>query len=1278
MTQIIILLLFASVLVFSSVASEPLSDFQLVSSGKDLISFKLYLSEPDKYLLFAPEVAGATMLRSVVIAVPAGKQPILLSASGSDPIQPSPSAPALYDAGKGIVEILPPIRSRGFNLATVNIYPFQQGQIYRSIDVAISFHPDNKVAVDDEWTRMSPTFEKIWAQTVLNYEQMVTWSNEMPQTAAKIAQNPFEPSDAWYRIDVNREGIVRVTGQNLQAAGLSLANLRSDNLRLFNGGGEPLPVLNNRPRPTFSEISLLIFDGGDGLFNAADYFLFFAEGADRWRYPSDSAPVFLANPYTVENCYWLTTAGTFSQPAARIDSINGNPDATPDTVVTEGKFFLRFEQNKMLMYQNDTRIADYYTWYWSDQGAFTFFASVPNAILNRSAKVRIAARTAGTTLMVNNILAQQTYASPTEYTFNTDRLFPGFNRLTLGMTPNFDAPPFFDFCEISYDGNLAPSGDLLDFAFGDSLRLAEFHIADNFNSPPLIFDLNNPQAPRLIFGAPSAADTLRFQYAVGENFLSRFYLCPPGKAIQPLRITKYNRPDLMNTGSQADLLLIAPSAFLPALQEYRQYREQNSGITIKMVALQEILNQFSYGLNDPTAIRDFLKFAYENYPSPAPSAVLLVGDGNYDFENNLSTATVDLLPPYIHPYDSTASDDNYVYFGLYGLLDSDTSYYQPDRGYDMMIARWPVKSVSELNIIMNKIRHYESSSNFGPWRATVTLVADDEIGTYDTESFHTRQTEELQRYHLPPAFYRNKIYLWDYPFDSNRQKPLVNDAIVRSINNGTLAINYAGHGNPDTWAHERVFNRNTDLPRLQNADRLTLVFTASCSIGFFDDPTREGMAEDLLRYPGGGAIATVAATRLVYAGENSDFNQQIFDVLFGGGNLSICEAFFAGKLVRQYSSGYPRPIRNDRTYAFFGDPYLKLGVPKYQINFSSLPDTLMALRRHDISGEIIDSLTGNRVAVDGTIDIFVYDSEIEKSYKVVNSSGQITDIVNYALAGSMIYRGTAEVTDGRFRFSFIAPLDIGYGGRGAKISVYGAFPTSDAFTLADSLPVSPHINPVTDSVGPSIAVRFGDRTNFVSGDKIRSGEPLEIEIEDQSGINLIGGSGHGLILTVDNQIENMRDLTELFRYNPGSYTEGTIVADIGALAAGRHAFSIKVWDNANNSRVEEFEAEVVAADKMMISELLNHPNPMSDETLFSFSLTGPARQVSLKIFTLSGRKIKEISRDYLRADYHEFYRWNGTDNLGDRVANGVYLYKVTAASEATGEVVEAVGKVVVN
>ena len=191
------------------------------------------------------------------------------------------------------------------------------------------------------------------------------------------------------------------------------------------------------------------------------------------------------------------------------------------------------------------------------------------------------------------------------------------------------------------------------------------------------------------------------------------------------------------------MIIIAPEEFLSALEDYGNYRSAMSGINVSLVSLEDIIDQFSFGLYDPTAIRNFLKFAYENYPSPPPSAVLLVGDGNYDFKNYLLTASQNLVPPYIFAYDSTASDDNYVYFGKYGLLDGDTTFTM-DRGYDMMIARWSVRTLSELRNAIAKAESYEASTNFGPWRTTVTLVADDEFGAFDTESFHVRQTDNLQ------------------------------------------------------------------------------------------------------------------------------------------------------------------------------------------------------------------------------------------------------------------------------------------------------------------------------------------------------------------------------------------------------------------------------------------------------------------------------------------------------------------------------------------------------
>ncbi len=135
---------------------------------------------------------------------------------------------------------------------------------------------------------------------------------------------------------------------------------------------------------------------------------------------------------------------------------------------------------------------------------------------------------------------------------------------------------------------------------------------------------------------------------------------------------------------------------------------------------------------------------------------------------------------------------------------------------------------------------------------------------------------------------------------------------------------------------------------------------------------------------------------------------------------------------------------------------------------------------------------------------------------------------------------------------------------------------------------------------------------------------------------------------------------------PEVILSGQVQFSFNSLAAGEHKFKVKVWDNANNSSVAEFEAMVMTADQFIITDLLNYPNPMHETTIFSFNLTSEADKVSLDIFTVSGRKIKSYMKESVSGDFHEFCTWDGHDSDGDRVAAGVYIYKVTASSVNSG------------
>jgi len=1241
------------------------------------------INNPEKYISYAVEGRIAV---PVITAVPAGKTPVVVEANASEAIPVSfPVMNNPVSSSNVLAEIRRGGNMRGRSIATVEIYPYYRGSFYSQINIKIEFRGAAAVSSETSHTIEGDAFDRIFDYAVINYEQARNWPVLKGRPVAKAADDILGLADEWYKISTTGDRMVKISGAQLQTAGANLDDLSSDSLHLFYGGGKPLPINNSEPRPSLTEVAIMVNDGGDDIFDAEDYFLFFAEAADRWTYPADDEPEYLQNPYTDINCYLLAVSGDFATSGRRMAAVDGAPAAAPDTIITETDFYVRTEQNIILYTDKGGHVDDYYTWYWSDEIRDSFYVSLPNldnsSIVNVKMRAQALDSNGAVSLTVNGFPAVKTLTQSPNFEFETSQLYGGgLNNLVYTQGSSYDGPPYFDYCEIKYHGSLVTYNDILDAAFYGLDGVAEYHIEDEFSSPPLIFDIGDVYDPSLMENYAATDNQIIFQASYGADAMGRFYICPEDKFYTTAAVEKVIVSPLTGNLARTDMIIISPERFIGQLENYRQYREAQSDINVSMVALEDIMMQFSFGMYDPAAVRDYLRFAYLNFPEPVPSMVLLVGDASYDYENNLQMGTPNYFPPFIHELDNTASDDNYVYFGDYGFLDGDSSYqYLGDRGYDMMIARWPVRNATDLANIVDKVMTYEASTNFDPWRTTITFVADDEYGSGGQYEglLHTTQTEMLLSNHLPEAYRRNKIYCWEYPFDSERAKPDVNKAVVKSVNEGSLVVNYVGHGNPETWAHERIFLKAVELPQLTNADRLALFYAASCSIGFYDDPKREGMAEELLRMAGGGAVAVMAATRLVYAGDNGALNRQVFDILFGQDELSICQSLFVAKTFRQYSSGYLRERLNDRKFAYLGDPMLKLGTPHYELSFIEAPDMIRALDTHYVSGEVVDPESGNHADFNGMAEIFIHDSELEKTYIGVNDNGFIADSLTYTKAGPVIYKGSVEIIDGYFDFSFIAPLDIGYGGDGGRIFAYAASDVFDGFGLADSIPISSEITATADSAGPTIEYGFGGRESFISGDHIAENEPLSLRITDSSGINLTGGSGHGITLNIDNVMENIVNLTDLFQYDAGSYKTGEITYEVDGLEPGRHSFKVKAWDNANNSSVAEFEAVISEAGGFAILDVLNYPNPMEENTTFSFALVSPARKVNLEIFTVSGKKIFYYEEDMVPADYHEFYTWNGHDADGDRVATGVYIYKVTAFSMETDDVIESFGKVVV-
>jgi len=257
-------------------------------------------------------------------------------------------------------------------------------------------------------------------------------------------------------------------------------------------------------------------------------------------------------------------------------------------------------------------------------------------------------------------------------------------------------------------------------------------------------------------------------------------------------------------------------------------------------------------------------------------------------------------------------------------------------------------------------------------------------------------------------------------------------------------------------------------------------------------------------------------------------------------------------------------------------------------------------------------------------------------------------------------------------------LDIEFGENGARISVYVNLDTTDGLGVRDSVRVGSVITPTNDVEGPQIKLRLPDRTEFEDGDPISADEKIEFSVSDTSGVNLTSGLGHAITLTIDNDLATQVNLTSSFIYDEGSFRTGTVFHTLSELTPGEHRFKFKAWDNANNSSSIEFTAEVVESSEFEIVDLLNYPNPMNDHTGFYFELRSPASEMTLKIFTVSGKRIQEMTEFNLPQGYNsDVFTWDGRDLDGDRVATGVYLYKATAYPTGGGEPFEKFGKIIV-
>jgi hypothetical protein len=1106
-------------------------------------------------------------------------------------------------------------------------------------------------------------FSNIYGHILINPDQAQSFAALRVRGAI---DNPFAPSGEWYRIQVTVDGPQRITKIALAAAGFPVDASDPRSYRLFYAGGGTLPVPNSTARPALREIPITVTGAADGRFDASDTIYFFGQAASRWNNSSGNPAIYETNPYTRETTYWLTPGGSWGPAPLRMGTSASLPGADPAINVGIGRAVA--EQDKLLNLDND----DFYTWYWQKSSTLSALLNLPGAVSGAGSVAVTTLNTFGpgnSQVSVNGQAAVYASAAGRRAVFTASQWLPN----TTVQLSYLSGQTWMDRVEAIYPRALDLSPGAAEFWLpaGSGNRAA----LRGFTPGMVLWDLTRADSPFVVGGAVNA-DTLAFD-PQAASMERRFRAFAPSQATAPVQITRADPGDLRQNPPSADMLIIAHPSLLGPLDAYRTYREQESGISVELVDVERIYDDFGFGQFDPVAIRDFLKYTYEN-AAIRPSAALLVGDGSYDFLNHLATGVSNQVPPFIVSpvYDNTAGDQNYVSFGSLGTLDSDTSRVKlGDRGWDMISARWPVRNAAEVQVLIDKLENYETAPEFGLWRNRVVMIADDEFGEPPSagEYFHTEQAEEILT-HVPPRFDTRKIYLFEYRFDATREKPQAREALVSAWNEGMLMVDYVGHGSPNVWAHEDVFRRSQDVPRLFNGKRLPLVYTASCSIGQFDDPLSQGMGEELMRRSAGGAIAVISAMRLVFSQPNVDLNEAVLDFLMGPEPLPVGAALFAALVARQYTvpSG-PVAIENDRKHLLFCDPFLKLATAGLGVQFDSagVPDSLVALTPARVSGQIVDA-GGQPVSPGGVMLLSVRDAPRARQYQV----GAKT--VTYNLEGRPIFAGSFPATSADFDLSFFVPKDVSYGSDGARIVLYDEGTTQDALGVIAPIPVASGGGVTDDVTGPAWSLLINGEAPAGGRRLVSPTDDWRATISDPLGIN-IGGGGHGISVTVDGDEFNQIDLTPLFGYDVGSFSTGKVAFKLPDLEPGEHDIRLLAWDNANNPGAITVAVTATGATDFEVRDFLVYPNPFRPErdgtTRLTYDLTFPPDRVELSVLTVAGNKIRTLREAAPSAGFNYGTAWDGRDDVGDPVAAGVYL--VALEARGLGRSVKEFTKIVV-
>ena len=755
----------------------------------------------------------------------------------------------------------------------------------------------------------------------------------------------------------------------------------------------------------------------------------------------------------------------------------------------------------------------------------------------------------------------------------------------------------------------------------------------------------------------------------------------------------------LHADGQADLVIIIPASrtLLKQAQRLKEFHESHDGMRVNIVAADQLYNEFSSGTPDANAYRRYLRMLQDRAATEAdmPKYLLLFGDCVWD--NRMLTADCKRFDPddFLLVYESENSfSETVCYAGdsWMGILAEGAGSDARRELQDVGVGRFPVTTVAEAKIMVDKTINYSKNQNGGAWQNTIMFMGDD-----GNDNIHMKDVDSVANSvgRDYPNFLIKKV-MWDaYTRESSatgNTYPEVSKIIRQQQANGALVMDYGGHGSATLISHESVLGLS-DFSESRTSN-LPLWVTAACDIMPFDGVT-ETIGESAVLNEKGGAVAFYGTARTVFTSANKYINHAFMKRVLSlqdGKPIALGEAHrLAQNDVMLGTNRYPTPTREDPNktspeqdntenhlqYSLLGDPALSLNLPTAQVVVDEIDGVAVGSGTMPTvkAGSVI-KMKGHVAGVEGfngVVTATVRDTQEEITCKLNNTSGDgAEEAFKYLDRTKTLYHGSDSIRNSSFELTFAVPKDINYADGQGMINLYAlnTDKTIRANGSCDQFIVGGSAEAKNDSVGPSIYC-YLNSPSFVDGGNVNSTPYFVAEIKDKDGINAAGsGIGHDLQLVIDGDMAKTYTLNNNFSYDFGTYTSGSTFYSIPELEEGPHRLQFRAWDIQNNSSTAVLHFNVVKGLRPQLFNIgvTNNPARTSTTFIISHDRMESNMDVVIELFDAAGRQIWRHAESGVSATGNYTVDWDLSVDGGRPLQTGVYLYRVKVSSEGSSYV----------